>query len=44
MASLRESRNKKYDPQLFKYSKILIRTKRLAFILALANDGYLCVK
>jgi len=39
MASLRESRRKKYDAQLFKYAKISITVKRLAFILALASDG-----
>ena len=30
---------KKYYAQLFKYSKISITVKRLAFILALASDG-----
>ena len=39
MAGLRESRRKKYDAQLFKYAKISITAKRLAFILALASDG-----
>ena len=31
MASLRESRRKKYDAQLFKYAKISNESKRLAF-------------
>ncbi len=39
MASLRESRGKKYDAQLFKYAKFSTTVKRLAFILALASDG-----
>ncbi|PLB17813.1 MAG: hypothetical protein TRG1_3353 [Flavobacteriaceae bacterium FS1-H7996/R] len=39
MASLRELRRKKYNAQLFKYAKISITAKRLAFILALASVG-----
>ena len=39
MASLRESRRKKYDVQLFKYAKISINIQKLAFILALASVG-----
>ncbi len=39
MTRLRELRRKKYDAQLFKYAKISISVKRLAFILALASVG-----
>lgn len=35
----RELRRKKDCAQLFKYAKISITVKRLAFILALASDG-----
>jgi hypothetical protein len=31
MASLRESRRKKYDGQLFKYAKISITVKKVSF-------------